>query len=517
MEVPEISVRLGTQPEKTRAMFRYSGVVNSAKFGVHNNSIVNIHRGLVERVFRVERDGSLVRPPRPNSRGAFARMVSRFSSDLKCHRVLPLSSSQFCERYSGRRRMVYERAAESLLTSPVCERDANLQTFVKAEKLNLSAKHDPAPRVIQPRNPRYNIEVGRRIGHLEKPLFKAIARCFGRPTVMKGYNALQTGKIFYEQWTSFHRPVAVGLDASRFDQHVSAAALQWEHSIWERFMEPSEVEELRRLLSWQVHNRGVAFSQGGRIKYKVEGCRMSGDMNTSSGNCLIMCALVYSFLHQCGLTTSDFWLANNGDDCVVVMESHNLPRIQNLAAWFLRAGFNMQIEAPVYVLEKVVFCQTQPVYTERGWTMVRDPHVAMAKDLTVNCDISSATHRATWLQAVREGGLALTDGVPVWPTFYSMFKGKGGYRKNQVHEHLCGSGWWRLSHGLQHAATQISAQARYSFWRAFDILPDEQAAIEARLSALSFSAVDGPQGIWEPLAEPILPGLLGNFIPKRAE
>jgi hypothetical protein len=32
------------------------------------------------------------------------------------------------------------------------------------------------------------------------------------------------------------------------------------------------------------------------LKYQVEGCRMSGDMNTSSGNCMIMVALVYSYM-----------------------------------------------------------------------------------------------------------------------------------------------------------------------------------------------------------------------------
>jgi hypothetical protein len=52
-------------------------------------------------------------------------------------------------------------------------------------------------------------------------------------------------------------------------------------------------KELAELLKWQLQNKGFARTIDGLIKYSVEGCRMSGDMNTALGNCTIMCALVY--------------------------------------------------------------------------------------------------------------------------------------------------------------------------------------------------------------------------------
>jgi len=36
-------------------------------------------------------------------------------------------------------------------------------------------------------------------------------------------------------------------------------------------------------------------------------------------------------------------------------------------------GFNMVVEEPVYELEKVVFCQSQPVFDGVSWTMVPIP------------------------------------------------------------------------------------------------------------------------------------------------
>jgi hypothetical protein len=127
---------------------------------------------------------------------------------------------------------VYRAAADSLSTIPVSKRDAVLSTFVKAEKINLTKKPDPAPRVIQPRSPRYNVAVGRYLKRLEKDIYRALKALAGDVVVMKGYNAGQSGEIIARKWARFNRPCAIGLDASRFDQHVSEAALRWEHSVY---------------------------------------------------------------------------------------------------------------------------------------------------------------------------------------------------------------------------------------------------------------------------------------------
>jgi hypothetical protein len=142
-----------------------------------------------------------------------------------------------------------------------------MQTFVKAEKLNVSAKSDPDPRVIQPRSSRYCYAVGLYIKAVEHMLYKAIDSLFGARTVMKGLNADQRGAAFHEAWNRFKDPVAVGLDASRFDQHVSTALLQLEHSIYLACFDNDE--ELERLLNMQLVNRGFVRCAEGSIRYVV--------------------------------------------------------------------------------------------------------------------------------------------------------------------------------------------------------------------------------------------------------
>lgn len=479
---------------KVRTLFRFVGVGVPYVYGCHNNSVKNVVRGLNERVFNSVQNGEL-RPTPQALPGVFEDRLSFFRSALLARLpvLLPLSDLEFVSRYSGRRRQVYEQAAKEALLRGVNENDARLKTFVKCEKLNLTLKADPAPRLINPRSPVYNLALGKMIAHCEKPLFKAISGVYGGTTVFKGLNALEQGTELKKIWDEFVDPVAVGLDASRFDQHVGVQALAWEHSNWLRMVPQSCRRELSKLLSWQLHNRGVAYCADGKVEYDVHGCRMSGDMNTSSGNCMLMCGLVHAYCRHARV--QKFRLANNGDDCVVFMERASLAMFQlGLKAWFLEMGFTMKVEDPVYTFERIEFCQTQPVLTSKGWVMVRNPFVSTGKDLTANCDIRQTKVCLRWMAAVRAGGSALTDGVPVLPQFYSMFRSSQVYDEgSQQLKPLTTSGFWRLSSGMKNVGSAVTPQARLSFFCAFGILPDEQVSLEARYSSLTL--VPGSRGV----------------------
>jgi hypothetical protein len=80
---------------------------------------------------------------------------------------------------------VYQRAVDSLRSEPVRRDDARIKPFVKAEKINVSKKPDPCPRLIQPRSPRYNVEVGVYLKPLERLVYRAIAKVWGGQTVLK--------------------------------------------------------------------------------------------------------------------------------------------------------------------------------------------------------------------------------------------------------------------------------------------------------------------------------------------
>jgi hypothetical protein len=372
--------------------------------------------------------------------------------------------------YNGRKRGVYQRAVDSLLVRGLTVADSFVSTFIKAEKVNFAAKVDPAPRVIQPRSPRYNVEVGRYLKLFEKALFTGFARAFGYPVVLKGMNADEVGACMHRNWLAFTHPVAVGLDASRFDQHVSRSALEWEHSVYNAAFQSSE---LRGLLRMQLRNRGIARADGYRVDYTVEGCRMSGDMNTGMGNCLLMSSIVIAYCEQAGVKHR---LANNGDDCVVFLEAEDLAKLDGLDQWFLEFGFTLTREAPRYVLEEVEFCQTHPVLVGGQYRMVRNPLTAMSKDCVSLLSWDTPEDIRSWCASVAACGLSLTSGVPVWQSWYSILQRAGGAINSGVDERVKECGMWYMARGVREAV--VDDCARVSFWRAFGILPDLQIALE---------------------------------------
>lgn len=468
-------VKPSGQPEKQRQLYRYSGLLDRNVIGVHNNSLANLRRGMVERMFYVVRDGELAAPPKPLP-GQFST-IDQFTSMFKdmCGHHFPITREQFLLYYRGRKLTIYEKAVESLSVAPVTVRDARLKTFVKAEKLNLSNKPDPAPRIIQPRSPRYNVELGVFLRPFEHRAFDVVARIFGEPVIMKGYTHEQQAAIFRTKWDSFHHPVGIGLDASRFDQHVSEDALKWEHSLYNHAFKHNP--KLKRLLKWQINNEGIAFASDGMIKYKKRGCRMSGDMNTSLGNCLLMCAMVHQFFRELNVNAK---LMNNGDDCVIICERSDVVEIiKSIPEFFHKFGFTMEVEKPEDVFEKVEFCQTQPVYDGAKWIMVRKPRTAISKDLCCLLPLQSEDNYKEWLTAVSECGMALNGGIPVMQNFYSKLN-LGAKRTGLTSqgEFLAG-GLAYAARGMHRKFTPCTDEARVSFWKAFDITPDLQVALEA--------------------------------------
>lgn len=512
----KIKVDLRDSAVRERKLYRLAGAATRVLFRACNNSVTNLLRALNERVYNTMQDGEL-KPTIKPAPGVFAARLQHFADKLKAVTpiLLPLSYDQFCDRYSGRRKQLYQRAVESLHVSGVCKKDAGLKGFIKFEKGNITDKADACPRLISPRDPRYNIEVGRYISHCEKPLFKAIAKVFGHTTVYKGLDAYKSAASLRKAWESYSNPVAVGLDASRFDQHVSSDALRWEHARWLNFVPQSERAQLKKLLSWQIENKGKAYVDDGTITYEVDGCRMSGDMNTSSGNCLIMCAMIHSYMQHCSI--KEFNLANNGDDCVVIFEGKRLTEFSaGLDAWFVEMGFTMKVEEPVYEFEHIEFCQTKPVLSSAGWVMVRNPHVAIAKDAIANCDISTEKVFRTWCDAMHHGGTALTAGVPVWPQFYSMFPRQtstGQATHAQTIGGLTESGMWRLRGNLEYRRLEVGPAQRESFWKAFGLLPDEQLLLELQYARSTFEySKPTRQLVMEPVSvlDAHNPKLLGN-------
>jgi len=440
-------------------------------FSVHDSCHDNLERALLERVYFVQRNGVFTRPPLPKP-NLIRKSLSEFSKLMrkKLPSLTPWSMEQFVDSYSGHKRVIYAKAAESLTVTGVTRKDSYISAFVKAEKVNFTSKPDPAPRVIQPRSPRYNVAVGMYIRPIEHIIYCKIASIFGAPTVAKGYNADRMGALFAAKWKKYSKPVAVGLDASRFDQHISVDALKWEHSIYLAAYQNDP--ELRKLLGWQLSNTGFGRTSDGTIKYTTEGCRMSGDMNTALGNCLIMCALVWAYFKSIGVAVD---LVNNGDDCVVIFESGFLSRLESLPTWFENHGFTMKVEPPVYRLEEIEFCQMHPIQFEpTRWTMMRDPRVCVSKDLLSVKNVSTEGAWKFYMQAISDCGQACAGDLPIVGAMYQMMDVGGKKKVGKGPE----TGFEYLAMNMTRTFGEPTPLSRYSVYLAFGIRPDRQVALE---------------------------------------
>lgn len=462
------------------------GVGPRYKLGVHNNNLENVLRGLKERVYCVERGGELVPPPQPEpgvfgNLDAFAEEIARRS-----RMSVPWTYDEFILSYKGPKRTLYRQAVESLMWRGLERVDARLTTFVKAEKLDLESKPDPAPRVIQPRTPRYNAWVGRYLKAMEHRVYQAIDEVFGDVTVLSGYNALDVARYMRRKWDSFGSPIAVGLDASRFDQHVSVQALRWEHGVYNRAWRDRKLAEA---LTWQLENKGVVRLPEAFVRYSVAGKRMSGDMNTSMGNKLIMCALVMQYCSERGIVTK---LANNGDDCVVFMDEKDYATFSHgLTEWFTRYGFTLKVEPPVRVFEQIEFCQQRPVFDGQVWCMTRSPLKGLAKDvmmLGANPSNIIGGYKS-WAYGVGVAGLRAYGGMPVVQEVYKGLKDYGCENHKELDMY---SGLGVAARRMKREYSEPTPQCRASYYLAWGIEPHAQVVLE-EMTRAAFEAVQGPE------------------------
>lgn len=469
------------KPVKNRSCWVVGSLRPQIRYGIHNPSHVNVERALVERVYLIEGGDGLIPPPKP-APGEFRRLLLREWHQMSGNPTIVrrLTQEEFWLQCPPEKRRIYREAVDSLKVRPLERKDAYLKSFVKREKVNFTAKRDPAPRVIQPRSPRFNVEVGCFLRPLEKLIYHRIDRMFGGPVVMKGKNAEQRGRIIDKKWSRFKRPVALGVDAKRFDQHVSKEALEWEHSIYKTYFAGKDRKELATWLKWQIYNKGLAVADDAVTWYEKTGSRMSGDMNTSLGNVLLMCCMMHAFL-----VGRDYEFVNDGDDCVIIMEYDDALEVEPLIVpWFLQVGFSMKVEEPVDTLEEVVFCQSQPVWDGAGYLMVRQVPNCVAKDATC-LKTYNPVFAKKWLTAVGEGGLAGWGGIPIVQEVYKKY---AAFDKHGLSEVLMKQDamYWH-ARGVKREYHEPSARTRFSFWLAFGIAPEQQIAIERQLGAAAIT------------------------------
>lgn len=448
-----------------------------------NSSLQNLVTGVKERVFYVKNeDGKFVRPPQAVD-GIFETRLSGVRKRVleNCHYVSPVERELYPLLYTGKKRAVYQTAVETLRWRDLCERDFQVTIFTKTER---TLKPGAVPRIVSPMSPEANLETGRYVKPMEHPILEAIAQMAGHQVVMKGKNASQVGQCLAEHWEDMGGTgdcVAIGLDASRFDQHVRVQALEFEHTHYPPLLQsPLDRKRLKWLLSKQLRTSAFGRTSEGTVKYDVEGTRLSGVINTGLGNCILASEMCVAYCEEKGIR---FRLANNGDDCVLFINRKDLTKFSTgLKEWFREMGFTMVVEAPVYDLEKVVFCQSQPVFDGESWTMVRDPRTALAKDCVSLKPWHSAKGFESWIKGVGMSGTSLAGGIPIFDAFYSSLVRAGKGRQPRKVSAEDGGLYWQ-SRGMHRRGKQVTDMARFSFWKAFDIQPEMQIELEKHYSS----------------------------------
>lgn len=457
-----------------RKVQRFSTAGENLAFSVPNNSINNLERGLLERIFMVKTAKGLREPPQP-VQGYLVKTLRQFKRKIMCYAppTTKMDVKTFLASRPSRKRRVYENAFEDLKIREISRHDSVWDTFIKAEKMNLTSKPDPVPRLINPRSPRYNLLLGLYIKPAEHAIYHAIDTFMGARTVAKGRNAVERAEMLLSAWQDFDNPVAIGVDASRFDQHVSKQALEYEHSVYLALFQNDT--ELRRLLSWQLHNKGFAKSKTGGIRFEIEGVRGSGDMNTALGNVLLMCSMLWTFCKTFKIRAR---IVDDGDDAVVVVDRADEQKFyDHCKPWFLKLGFTMKYESSALKFEHIEFCQSQPVWDGSRYVMCRDPRIVLSKDLICVRGFNSRKQWKQLMGSVGLSGMSLAGNLPVFWKFYQTFQPGG--------ERLMESGMDYLAIGMEFKQSEPTWDSRVSFFTCFGITPDEQLALESHYDTIN--------------------------------
>jgi hypothetical protein len=443
---------------------------------IHYNCIGNQLVSVTNRVLGVV--------PRPDLAAIQELETMARTLGQRLPKIVPQPLGKFAEQYSGAKRARYLAAAELVKTYGLRPKDAQVTMFVKPDRINPAEKINPDPRAIQFRDAKYCVALAAYLKPIEPHLynlkFKAPNLGYSR-LIAKGLNQYQRASTLKKKWARYSCPVAFSIDASRFDKHVLEALLHCEHLV---YLQCNNDPEFAALLRQQLANLG--YSADGLI-YLAAGRRMSGDMNTALGNCtlmILMCLCVYLKLGK------PFDIFDDGDDCLIICELADRDLFANATSTMSRFGMTIKIENEATVFERIVFCQSQPVLTQRGWKFCRNPFKVMSNALVGQKWVHlNAKGRQTYLNGIAECEIILNKGIPVLHHFGEALR-RNACTHKKAFDYSSGE-YLRYIRELKcfklvDEFVPITFEARISFERAFGITIEEQLQWEQRLDNWSF-------------------------------
>lgn len=421
--------------------------------------------------------------------------------------LAPLNLVDSLATFKGSKNKLYTKAYESLLVEPLREKDGRIKSFVKAEKFNSEDKVNPDPRMIQARDPRYNLHLACYLRGIEKELYGL--KIDGLPVIVKCKNPRERADLLMQKWALMDDAVCVSLDCSRWDKHVDKQMLDLEHEFYMSWYVGDDM--LRRLL--QMQRKNVCVTSNG-VKYTVDGGRMSGDMNTASGNCLLAVADIVAAMKR--LCIRRYQVICDGDDLLLLVNRSDLARVKaELPGVYLLLGQELKVENVAYELQDVIFCQSKMTYGADGWTFARNWRKVLSQSCCGTKHWNDPNVVPGMFGVLGDCEMALSRGIPILQAFAEALRRNSGGARMSL-SHLDSSYQYRISsYGLSDIKrlmpAEITAKARFEFERTWGVDPSTQMAIEEHLKAWAPGIVcrDVPIELtaecWEQRLDPSVP------------
>lgn len=392
------------------------------------------------------------------------RLASVLATKLHYTGYVPVE--EWTSNYTGLKKQRYLNAAQSLATIPLSRRDNYITAFVKSEKVQDGAKD---PRVIQFRSPRYSCAIAGYLKGMEHSLYSLRGDGKFLPRgklIAKGCTPLSRGHHIRKAWESMRNPVQLALDCSRFDAHVTTDTLRVEHAVYEQVIKDPYFTQIIR---WQAINNGRAYDRatGQYFAYKAHGKRMSGDMNTALGNCVLMLLFLVDAMRQLKVPVSKYRIFDDGDDCALfVEEEYAQTVVANITEVFRQYGQELKVDAVERVFERVTLCGCRPILTDQGWMMLLDPKRLLGKMSCVRAGGANPKHYF----AIGECTAYTYPGIPIVEDCarFLMRTGKPGARPTNAYEYDR-----MLADKVRKQVTKYTGSLELGLLKSWDITPEE--------------------------------------------
>lgn len=470
---------LGNCPGKRRCqrLWRAGGESGCVELSTHSDCVCNETTGLYSRL--------LQRVPTPSGWGLdkLRKAAAKWTVALKQKGDYGRwSHARVIAGYESAKARKYEAASRSLDIDPVSRGDARARAFVKADKTDFSMKI-PDPRMILTRDPRYTLELASFLKPIEGAIYRVkMSSCRGlAPTrkIAKGRSGTERCRDIRAKWDQFTDPVAVAIDAARFDAHVSGGTLGIEHSVY-RSVQPDPL--LRLLLSWQFNTVGVT-AQG--IRFGLGDKRCTGDFNTGVGNSLLMALFCQVFIDDVKIR-GDYYL--DGDNSLLIFERTNLSIVlERLTPVFLEFGQEVTIDGVYEAFDDIMFCRQRMVEIAgvpkfvRYWTSVLQGFTVSHKHYR------EPKGGLKMLKLIVTGEAIMNKGVPIVGPIMNDLLAQLKHIKLPRFEQASGSltllmlesglGAKRIVQSYQ-PEVGVTNQTRLAYASTFGISPEEQVRLE---------------------------------------